>query len=91
MKRKEEETHPFLHISKSHKNFNIGHFDTRTFAIRSSVPSKAIEVLKVKYMHGNHAKKKMKNDENGQLSCGIYSSPGAAWSPLQGWVSDRSI
>ena len=34
-------------------------------------------------------KKKMKNDENGQLSCGIYSSPAAARSPLQGWVGDR--
>ena len=33
----------------------------------------------------------MKNDENGQLSCGIYSSPAAARSPLQGWVGDRSI
>ena len=30
----------------------------------------------------------MKNDENGQLSCGIYSSPAAARSPLQGWVGD---
>ena len=33
----------------------------------------------------------MKNDENGQLSRGIYSSPAAARSPLQGWVGDRSI
>ena len=33
----------------------------------------------------------MKNEENGQLSCGIYSSPAAARSPLQGWVGDRSI
>ena len=31
----------------------------------------------------------MKNDENGQLSGGIYSSPAAARSPLQGWVGDR--
>ena len=36
-------------------------------------------------------KKMMKNDENGKLSCGIYSSPAAARSPLQGWVGDRSI
>ena len=43
-------------------------------------------------MHGNHAKKKkMKNNENGQLSCGIYSSPAATRPPLQGWVGDRSI
>ena len=46
-------------------------------------------------MYGIHAKKMMKNDENGQLSCGIYSSPAAARSPLQGWVGyrcrDRSI
>ena len=34
-------------------------------------------------------KKMMKNDENGQLSYGIYSSPAAARSPLQGWVGDR--
>ena len=40
-------------------------------------------------MHGNHAKKIMKNDENGQLSYVIYSSPAAARSPLQGWVGDR--
>ena len=38
---------------------------------------------------GTMQKKKMKNDENGQLSCGIYSSPAAARSPLQGWVGDR--
>ena len=35
------------------------------------------------------AKKMMKNDENGQLSCGICSYPAAARSPLQGWVGDR--
>ena len=40
---------------------------------------------------GTMQKKMMKNDENGQLSCGIYSSPAAARSPLQGWVGDRSI
>ena len=40
---------------------------------------------------GTMQKKKMKNDENDQLSCGIYSSPAAARSPLQGWVGDRSI
>ena len=40
-------------------------------------------------MHQNHAKKMMKNYENGQLSCGIYNSPAAARSPLQGWVGDR--
>ena len=34
-------------------------------------------------------KKNDENDENGQLSCGIYSSPAAARSPLQGWVGDR--
>ena len=33
----------------------------------------------------------MKNDENGQLSCGIYSSPAAAQPPLQVWVGNRSI
>ena len=33
----------------------------------------------------------MKNDENGQLSCGIYSSPATARSPLQGWVGDSLI
>ena len=38
---------------------------------------------------GTIKKKMMKNDENGQLSCGIYSSPAAAHSPLQGWVGDR--
>ena len=38
---------------------------------------------------GTMQKKMMKNDENGQLFCGIYSSPAAARSPLQGWVSDR--
>ena len=37
---------------------------------------------------GTIKKKMMKNDENGQLSCGIYSSPAAARSPLQGWVGD---
>ena len=68
---------PFWHISKSHKNFNIGHFETRIFAIRSSVPSEVIEVLKSKIY------------ENGQLSCGLYSSPAAARSPLKGWVGDR--
>ena len=36
-------------------------------------------------------KKNDEKDENGQLSAGIYSSPAAARSPLQGWVSDRSI
>ena len=52
MRRKEEETHPtstfgpFWNISKSHKNFNIGHFDTWIFTIRSSVPTEAIKVLK---------------------------------------------
>ena len=38
---------------------------------------------------GTIKKKMMKNDENGQLSCGIYSSPAVARSPLQGWVGDR--
>ena len=38
---------------------------------------------------GTMQKKKMKNDENDQLSCGIYSSPAAARSALQGWVGDR--
>ena len=38
---------------------------------------------------GTMQKKIMKNDENGQLSCGIYSSPAAARPPLQGWVGDR--
>ena len=53
-RRKEDETRstftfgPFWHISKSHKNFNIGHFDTRIFEIRLSVPTEAIEVLKRK-------------------------------------------
>ena len=40
---------------------------------------------------GTMQKKMMKNYENGQLSCGIYSSPAAARSPLQGWVGGRSI
>ena len=54
------------------------------------MPSEAIEVLKSKiYAWEPGKKKKMKNDENGQLSCGIYSSPAAARSPLQGWVGDR--
>ena len=38
---------------------------------------------------GTIKKKMMKNDKNGQLSCGIYSSPAAARCPLQGWVGDR--
>ena len=40
---------------------------------------------------GTMQKKMMKNDENGQLSYGIYSSPtpAAARFPLQGWVGDR--
>ena len=33
-------------LAKSYKNFNIGHFETRIFAIRLCVPTKAIEVLK---------------------------------------------
>ena len=49
---------PFWHISKSHKNFNIGHFDTRIFAICSSVPSEAIEVLKIKIYAWEPCKKK---------------------------------
>ena len=31
------------------------------------------------------------DDENGLLSCRIYSSPTAAHLSLQGWVGDRSI
>ena len=64
LKRKEEETHPtssfgpFWHISKSHKNFNIGYFDTRIFAIRSSVPSEAIEESKIKIYAWEPCKKK---------------------------------
>ena len=34
-------------------------------------------------MDGNNVKK---DDENGQLSCGKYSSPAAARLSLQGWV-----
>ena len=55
MKRKEETRStftfgPFWHFSKSHKNFDIEHFDTQIFAIRSCVPTKAIEVIKRKYL-----------------------------------------
>ena len=80
---------PFWHISKSHKNFNIEDFDTRIFLICSSLPSEAIEVLKIEIYAWEPLKKMMKNDENGQLSFLIYSSPAAARSPLQGWVGDR--
>ena len=37
-------------------------------------------------MDGNNVKK---NDENGQLSCGIYSCPAAAGLLLQSWVGDH--
>ena len=43
------------------------------------------------HIYVKYKKKIMKNDENGQLSCGICSSPAAARPPLQGWVGDRSI
>jgi len=50
----------------------MGHFEKRTFAILSCVATKAIEVLKISIMDGNHAKKVTK-----KLFCGIYSSPTA--------------
>ena len=33
-----------LILAKSHRNFNIRHFDSRIFEIRSCVPTEAIEV-----------------------------------------------
>jgi len=46
-KRKKYILDPILSISKSHKNFNIWHFNTRIFAIRSCVPTEAIKVIKI--------------------------------------------
>ena len=63
MKRKEETRStftfgPFWHFSKSHKNFDIEHFDTQIFAIRSTVPTEAIEVLKRRMYASLQCKKK---------------------------------
>ena len=49
--------------------------NTRIFAIHSCVPTKSIEVIKSNIYEWEECKK---DDENGQLDCGINSSPAAA-------------
>ena len=46
-------------FSKSHKNFNVGHFGTQIFAIRSCVPTEPIEVLKINLYGWEQCKNKM--------------------------------
>ena len=79
-------------MRRKHRRFNFGDFQSpiktlilniltgKFFAICSSVPITAIEVLKEICMDGNNVKK---DNEKVQLSCGIYSSPAATRLSLQ--------
>ena len=79
MRRKKKGTHPKSNFGYFQSLIKTSILDILThvfFSIRSCVPTEVIKVLNINMYGWEQCKKK--DDENDQLSCGIYSSPAAA-------------